>query len=524
MTSFSTEIASNAQIYNGILYPSTQDILNKTSGRVELFYKSVRGLNSPLLYRYLSEAANENILDAFLLAFYIRDCRGGKGERDLGRRAFIWLFLNYTEHFEKIILLISEYGRWDDLLQFFPRVLNLTDIDYIYKNYNSRINGTSHLSKLCEIQRNIVGIVSKQLLLDKDNMKAGNPISLCAKWAPTEKDSLDRSYGVVNTLCSSYGFSTSLRKYRKEYITPLRQYLKIVEIYMCRKEWEKIKYSKVPSCAMKILKKCFEKHSPQTFREWKESLQKKEVVNKTEQLQPHELIRDMRIKGRSDELCEARWQVIEKNINDMGTFKDSVVIVDTSSSMYSNNYIPFDVELAMGLIISRSNKGPFNNQVITFNNNPQFIQINDGTLYNRWNEMKRIPVGSSLNLKATFDMILDFSNYHNLSKEDIPKKLFIFSDTQFEQNVNKTNFQLIEKKYKKSGYIRPQIIFWNVNNFILNFPVYVCKHNTTIISGFSPSIMKLVIEGSDFSSYSLIRETLDKERYNLVRNAFVTNL
>jgi hypothetical protein len=36
----------------------------------------------------------------------------------------------------------------------------------------------------------------------------------------------------------------TLKQYRKEYTTPLRQYLKVVERYMCDRKWDEIEYSK----------------------------------------------------------------------------------------------------------------------------------------------------------------------------------------------------------------------------------------------------------------------------------------
>jgi len=40
-----------------------------------------------------------------------------------------------------------------------------------------------------------------------------------------------------------------------------------------------------------------------------------------------------------------------------------------------------------------------------------------------------------------------------------------------------------------------------------------------MISGFSTSIMKSIIKGKDFTPYSIMRETLDDSRYDLVREA-----
>ena len=74
---------------NGALSYSTPDTSNNYTGRISLFFKGVRGLSIPKLYQYLSKCAKESLLDTFLLVFHLRDCRGGKGERDLGRKATI---------------------------------------------------------------------------------------------------------------------------------------------------------------------------------------------------------------------------------------------------------------------------------------------------------------------------------------------------------------------------------------------------------------------------------------------------
>ena len=101
----------------------------------------------------------------------------------------------------------------------------------------------------------------------------------------------------------------------------------------------------------------------------------------------------------------------------------------------------------------------------------------------------------------------------------MPKKMFIISDMQFDHACdNKTNFELIEEKYQKSGYVRPQIIFWNVNGSSSDFSVSVSDNGTALISGFSTSIMKSVLEGKDFSPYSIMRITLDDTRLQQVKS------
>jgi hypothetical protein len=509
---------------NGAVSLSTPDPSGVNNGRMSLYFKSVRGLNVPTQYNYMVQSSQESVVDTFLLAFHIRDCRGGKGEREIGRRCLIWLFINKPDLFEKVMHLLPEYGRWDDILQFFPGVLNLSDIDYVRNNYVSTVPDQNYLSNLRDIQQKIVGLLANKLLEDRNNMLNGNTCSLAAKWAPTENDSLDRKSGVFKTL--ALRMKITPRSLRKNYITPLRAYLKVVERFMCERQWDKINYNKVPSCAMKRLKKSFEKHDEKRFQEWRNALSKNDPnVAKVcaKQLYPHELVREMRTKHCADPVCEAQWNVLEQECIKQGSLNNDIAVVDTSSSMHHPNYLPFDVAVAMGMLISKCSTGQFRNMVLTFHTNPGFVTINNNaSLFQRWREVTGINWGGSTNLQATFQLILDRAKQFELNQEDMPKRLWIISDMQFnavEGYGRVTNFEEIDKMYRNSGYTRPQIIFWNVNGDSTDFPVTSGENGTALISGFSPSIMKAVLEGNDFSPYSVMRNTLDSQRLQPIREA-----
>jgi hypothetical protein len=513
---FTKAMSDSTTTWNGAESLPTPDMSEMCDGRLSLFFKSVRGINTPMLYKYLSKSIKENVIDTFLMSFHIRDCRGGKGEREIGRRCLIWLFLNKPQLFYNIIHLIPEYGRWDDLLYFFPNILNLSDIDYVRENYCSIIPDKNHLETLQRIQKYIVTLFSLQLIEDVNKMKEGKACSLVAKWSPTENDSLDKQYGVYEILATE--MKISHRKLRKDFITPLRSYLNVVEKYMCNHNWDRIDYSKVPSYAMKRLKDSFEKHDSDRFIEWQQSLLKGEVKVNATQLFPHELVREMRIHRKADVICTEQWKILEREVNKLGSLDDCIAVVDTSSSMHDNNFIPFDVAIALGLLICKESNGPFKNNVITFDTNPKFSVINEGNLFDRWSQITEISWGGSTNIQSTFDMILSRATKFNLSSEDMPKKIFIISDMQFDNACrDKTNFELINEKYQKSGYKRPQIIFWNVNGSSTDFPVSVTNNGTALISGFSPSIMKSVLNGEKFSPYTIMRNTLDDQRLHQVK-------
>ena len=520
MTSnFATAMASIANTWNGAMSLSTPDMSGKTSGRMTLFFKSVRGLEPNSLFQYISETAAESITDAFLLVFHIRDCRGGKGERELGRLGMVWLFLNYPVEFSRVVPLMAEYGRWDDILQLFPGVLNLTDLTNVRVTYASNVESETSLAILRDLQKSFISIMTNKIVADRALMEAGEPVSLCAKWIPTEKGSLDRKTGVYKHICNNMGIKP--KALRTKYQVPLRAYINIVERYMCSHRWDEIEFSKVPSSAMRRLKNAFEVHAPTAFNAWKDALQRGEVKVNAKQLQPHELTREIRTKGAADAVCEAQWKVMEDEVKKLGTLENAVVVVDTSGSMSCNDYLPMDVAVALGLIISNTVEGIFHNHVITFHTNPTFVVVKDGSLYNRWRQISTIPWGGSTDIQATFNLVLKQARRANLPESEMPKKMFIISDMQFNQTDRnaKTNFQAIDAKYKQAGYTRPQIIFWNVAGSTTDFPVSVDDSGTALVSGFSPSIMKSILNGKDFSPYSILRDTIDDKRYDPIRAA-----
>jgi len=492
---------------NGALSLLTPDNSGVCDGRISLFFKTVRGITDEQLHEYLEKSLTEDIVDTFVLTFNCRDPRGGKGERDIGRKMLKFLFQRRTEEFRKIFHLIPEYGRWDDLLIFFP-------IAFV---------GENEIQK--KVQNEVVTFFCSKLVEDKNLMENAKPISICVKWAPTEGDSDDRKFKLVDTICSKMGIDK--RTYRKEYTSPLRSYINIVEKYMTTNKWDEIEYSKVPSNAMKKLKKAFEKHSPELFKAWKNSLSNGEVKVNAKVLYPYEIIRELRTKGYADEVAEGQWKVLEQEIEKLGTLEDTCIVCDTSSSMHDPNFLPFDNSIALGMIVSKMVKGKFNGNVITFNDEPEFIKIDHTEpLYDRFVKVKNIPWGGSTNLQATFDLILEKAEEFDLPEDEMPKKLLIVSDMQFNNiegySNNKTNYEVIVEKYANTKYkTPPQIVFWNVTGESKDFPVSVADNGTCLISGFSPAILKSVINAKNFNSYGILREELDSDRYKSVRNSLV---
>jgi hypothetical protein len=527
------------QTRNGVSSLATPDSSGSVVGRLSLYFKAGRGLNVPQLYHYLRKSSHEDIVDTFVLVFYLRDCRSGKGERELGRHALRWLFLNYPEHFMKVAHLVPHYGRWDDILRFWPGVLNLhytnpnptkeqrkAWIEYINRNFYSNIQKSKRLREIQGYQEDLVRLMGSQLIEDRKQMDSAQPTSLCAKWAPTEKDSLDQRHKVVRMLCSIMAWTPAT--YRKVYTSPLRDYLQVTETFMCKKDWDRIDFNTVPSCAMKRLKKAFEKHCPHALRTWKRGLTTGNNKVNAKQLFPHELICEVGSKGIADPICQARWMVLEEQSRKLGALEDALVVADVSSSMTSwgaknkHNFAPIDVAMGLGILISSVTKGVFHNKVITFSAKPSFVELEGKDIFERYNKLRNAGWAGHTNLQATFDLILDLALKSKLESKELPKRIFIISDMQFdrvegENDNERVNFQVINAKYKAVGYERPQLVFWNVGNESDDFPVSSGVGGTALVSGFSPSIMKSILQGGEISPWSITKKVLTDDRYGVIR-------
>jgi hypothetical protein len=163
--------------------------------------KISRNIPTERLYQILSHNSIDDLFSTITDCFYIRDYRNGRGERMLGRKCFTWMSLVYPNIFIKLIPLIPEYGRWDDLL-------------YIEN---------------ASVQKYIFDFIRSQLSQDYFNMTIGNKISLCAKWMPNEGKSFSRHHKKrFNHLLVA--LDKTPKQYRKT-LSVMRVYISIVKPY-----------------------------------------------------------------------------------------------------------------------------------------------------------------------------------------------------------------------------------------------------------------------------------------------------
>lgn len=477
-------------------------ILNTTTNaNLDLFTQLVRGINKYDLVNYLDKSWELSRHKTLAIIFNSRDRLKGKKEKEISNYCLLWLKYNHKEIYKKHILIyINEYGCWNDL-------------NYIIKkakshNYEYRL-------------------FADQLIKDKELLENDENISLCSKWviSPNNKKSIKIARYLFEDI------KNYQEKYRKEYITPLRKKLDIIESKLCNKDWENIDYSKVPAKALSIYKKSFIKNDNEKYTSFLSDVANDKIKLKISGLLPHEIIKKYYDSNllNIDETLELEWKAFVDIYRNKEDFNDIVPIVDVSGSMFDNHSSvkPIYVSIALGLLISELNTGYLHNKIMTFSRNPKFIEIEGETLRDKIKSISNSPFGLNTDLLKVADLIIASSL---LDPTFSYKKIICLTDMQFDaangcnyhyENDNDTDnskniHELFISKFKNSGLDIPELIYWNLSGKYNNYPIDINYENTSIISGFSEQLLKVILNNDKIDPLSLMDQILEPYYKNIL--------
>lgn len=426
--------------------------------------------------------------------FYLRDIRGGQGERAVFRSCLVWLFNElYKETpdhnaIREIVSCIPEYGRWDDIFRVF-----------------------SMLEDNTAFRKVVLDVVSEQLEKDLVAMRENKPISLLAKWVPLEQNTKNpKKKSIARFLRKSIFLDP---KKCRQTISEMRKYIGVCEQKMSAGEWDKLVYSCIPSKASLKYRAAFIRNDPERYRDFLESLKRGETKINASTLYPYELVSKVRQEMGEDETVEQLW----KHLPDYTNGKSAICVVDTSASMTwtklpGTEVCPLDVALSLGIYFAERGKSIFRGKFITFSSTPAIQKIDlDSTLYEKVQMMNRAPFDGSTNILAVFCQILKAAEKAHLAQEDMPDTVYIISDMEFDSCVEGTAYEAIEEMYAKSDYRKPNLVFWNVQSRNRNVPVRYDENGTAMVSGCSPTVFKTVMEGK--TPYEVMLDVLNGSRY-----------
>lgn len=474
------------------------------SGRMLLFFRTVRDTSEEELNRFILSSWDESPEDTLKLIFHLRNCRGGKGEKKQGINAVKWLQRHAPHTFSDNIKYLPEYGYYKDLLSFLETN-----------------NVISHGSD----EKIIFKIICDQFNEDWKLYTEGNKnsISLVSKWIPSEGGSHDKKFHTTKKFCYILGIN---RKEFRQRLSLLRNHLNVVEKKMCSKEWDDIDFSKIPSIALHRYAKSFQKHTPQLYQEFLDKVNKGETKMNTARLQPHEIVSYYLQQNSIDNDVETRWKQYKKQLKEKIKLKNILPIIDVSGSMYSGSgkVSPIDVSLSLGLIVSDLSEGRFHNKWINFSSKPSLKDISGDTLRQQLDNLKNDgDWGMSTNYEAVYDLILNVAETFGLTQSQLPDAVLVLSDMQFDQCTTEnysreiTNDQAIKRKFKAKGYIPPKRIYWNLAAVNVDFPVKSFELDTALVSGFSPDLLELFLETGDITPFDIMKKAINNSSYDKLK-------
>ena len=489
----------------------------------------------------------QDMVDLIVLVFVTRNIRGGKGEKDLSYKMFMRVWNKFPATAKALLGLFAHYGYWKDYL----RLMVLASEDPSVKGLDM-----AAMNVLREqLQKDMASLAGYKLRLSKEDSKHEGPkLSLLAKWLPREGSCFDKKVSFVERFTTiiwpelakaetdrrkstaskaeaDEWKSTVKSKYRKT-VSELTAYLELPEVLLSTQHEDEINFQKVASKATLLLTKTFlnedkngNKRSNDPKRLRMSQMFIDQMLNKGLKggaLMPHEIVHRIlnnKTISRAEELVlDAQWKDLWKTVVDQVKAKAEaegsnfdptrmVPLSDVSGSMYG---VPMEVSIALGIGISEITHEAFQNRVITFETVPRWHRLEPtDSIVKKVRSLAKAPWGGSTNFLGAYQLILDVIKRHKLSRDDMPS-LIVFSDMQFNEaagcfgDVDCSMRDVQEEIKIKVARVASDlgwedtepmpIVFWNLRN-TGGHPVNKATEGTVLLSGFSPSLLKMIMNG-----------------------------
>lgn len=345
------------------------------------------------------------------------------------------------------------------------------------------------------------------------------------KWLKSENASNKETKRLAKKTYEAFGLTP--KQYRKM-LSKGREEEKILETLMSENRFDEIEFDKIPSVAGMKYRNAFAVKEVTAAR-YKAFMANKETKVNAELLNPVDIAAKIIGNGWNrprlsetdiDALCKY-WD----NLKDyyQGREENAIAIVDVSGSMSGT---PMAAAVGMGAYVAEKSHGPFANHFITFSSNPELVEFEGDNIVDKMYRCIKSDWGMSTNVAAAMDLILNTAIDHKLPQSDLPARLYIFSDMEFDRGIElpgecfpwrnrgafseyETLFESIQKKWAAAGYEMPQITFWNLDARTNNIPAIGNKFN--YISGFSMSQMEAVMAGK--TAIDMMLDVLLQDRY-----------
>ena len=578
--------------------------------RVAMFSKFVRGTPTDKIDELVSLGIEQidaqtsetdkisYIRDLFVLMFEKRDCRGGEGEKAIPYHLFWRLVVEYPAYSSAMIGLFAEYGYWGDIFNVinYIRIYNkladaqsnsnkvdISELDvdsdsdsepgsvlntaFVAERSNAFVKTLDiSIETIKEFTDKMIEVIKSQLDKDIELMGESKPISLLAKWLPTEGGGFAKHNHVVfKRLLKALGLNE--RSYRVQ-IVAMRNHIDVAETHMCNGTWSEIDPKKLPSkCAfinrngfLNLLTKTQaeklgrlpylldnEQETGNRYPEREDRVLARakmlEAISKGKvkgaQLSPDMLVIAMidAITENEKAMLNAQWvslrdsvqAKIEKARSDGFDPMDNIVpMVDLSPSMKGT---PMMAAIGLGIMLSELNSGACRDLLITFDSDCHIVDLSGlSTFSEKVARIRSLPVGYTTNFQLAMQRICDLIERHRLPENSVPA-LCILSDEQFDHpqfgyDVTMEGrmvkmFHNVGMRVSGTPYSKPRTVHWNLRGDTEGFPAKADDRNVQMVAGYSPALFDLILCGKpEPTPFETMRRKLDSPRYQPVRDAF----
>lgn len=455
---------------------------------------AMRNRNEQDIIEMFLDAFAEDEETALKMLFYLRDIRGGLGERNTFKVICRYLADYRTEAMRRNLKYIPEYGRWDDL--------------YIFVD--------------TKLEKDAFEIMWDQFLLDWERyaVGSGNKISLLSKWLKSvnSKNAETRRLGL---LTAKYFLMTE-KEYRKA-LSKLRSYLDVTEQKMSANEWDSINYESVPSICHNRNRNAFVRHDDERYSAFIRAVEAGKAKINASALFPYDIVGKYIENHRwnygkidGDATLEAQWKALPNYVKEG---KNYLIMADVSGSMAGR---PMETSVGLGLYFAEHNKGAFANCFMTFSSMPELVHFDPKlSLAERVNKALHAPWGGSTNLEAAFNHLLKSAIARDVPADEMPEALIVITDMEINPYWafpnGASNFtETMRRKFEGLGYKMPTLVWWNVNARANTFHAEATD-DVRFVSGSSASVFKDLCDNLGSSPRELMLQILYSERYGCIK-------
>lgn len=431
---------------------------------LKFLFNVKRNTDYATIKEHLENAWKESRILTLKAVFNLRDCRGGKGEKEAFYKCMKWFLETNTIHINYNN--IHYYGSFKDLLIIYGKS---KEEDFMLRYY--------------------VNV----LLTDYKS----EDISQAAKFAPTENCSLDKQFGYCIKLVRIFkeyknGPVRSLKDYRK-FICALRKKLGVVERSMCNQNWKGIDKNKVPRIAGRRYAKAFLRHTIA----WD---------SKYPATKPHDFVTYYMNGGKYSVQIERIWK------NFISTLKpenfNAFALIDCKNPEINC------VAVTLSLIIVELSSS-FRNKMFSFSGNLEVHNITS-TLQEKIKQIISAIETGCIDINKVLRRFLTYMLHNNIGPQSVPETIYIFSDHMSGAYLEH-EYKFINYYYNIYYYKRPRIVFWNLHCDHVSYSQIPALGNCILINGYNDNLFESFINNKQLTEETILDHVLNSPRYDRIR-------